>query len=196
VTATVGTGTATTATVKVTVGSLPDITITPSGTPTEGQPVTFTIAVTGTSTESFQSIVVDFGDGTNSGVLSGGNQTVAHTYGRAGTYLVEATGTASSGSSKRATTTVAVADRGIVDVRITKSPDVVTEDDPVTFTATVTGGGTVRSYSWNFGDGQTFNGGSQISHVYRSTGPRTVTVTVSTTDGNSGKGQIQFVVQP
>ena len=197
VTATVGTGTATTATVKVTVGSLPEITITPSGTPTEGQPVTFTIAVTGTAaTESFQSIIVDFGDGTNSGPLSGSGQTVVHTYARPGTYLVEATGTGSSGNSKRATTSIAVADRGIVDVRITKNPDVVTEDDPVTFTAAVTGGGTVRSYNWNFGDGRSFNGSSQVSHTYSNTGPRTVTVTVSTTDGNSGRGQTQFVVQP
>jgi hypothetical protein len=199
VTATVGTGTATTpGTVKVTVATVPEIGITTSTTsPTEGQPVTFAIAVTGTgSTESFQSIVVDFGDGTNSGVLSGGSQSVAHTYARPGTYVVEATGTSPSGNTKRATTTVSVADRGIVDVRITRSPDVVTQDDPVTFTAAVTGGGTVRSYNWNFGDGRTFNGSSQVSHTYSSTGPRTVTVTVSTTDGNTGRGQTQFVVQP
>jgi PKD repeat protein len=197
VTATVGTGTATTpATVKVTVSSLPDITITSSGTPTEGQPVTFTVAVTGTgSTESFQSIVVDFGDGTSSGILSGGNQSVSHTYARPGEYLVTATGSGPSGNTKRATTTVSVADRGIVDVRITRSPDTVTRGNPVTFTAAATGGGTVRSYSWNFGDGQSFNGSSQVSHTYSSTGPRTVTVTVSTTDGNTGRGQTQFVVQ-
>jgi adhesin/invasin len=198
VTATVGIGTATTATVTVTVGSLPEITIAESGTstPTEGQPVTFTITVTGTTaTETFQSIVVDFGDGTTSGPLSGSSQSVVHTYGRQGTYLVEATGTAPSGNSKRATTTIAVADRGIVNVTITKIPDPVHEDEPVTFTATATTTGTVRSYNWNFGDGQTFNGGSQVQHVYADTGPKTVTVTVTTTDGNSGKGQIQFVVQ-
>jgi hypothetical protein len=199
VTATVGTGTATTATVRVTVGSLPDITITPSGTPTEGQPVTFTIAVSGTATtESFQSIVVDFGDGTNSGVLSGGSQTVSHTYTRQGTYLVEATGTSPSGTSKRATTTIAVADRGILNVTISKNPDTaVAKNQPVTFTASTSGDtGTVRSYSWTFGDGQTFNGSSQVTHSYSTSGTKTVTVTVTNTDGNSGKGQTQVVVNP
>jgi adhesin/invasin len=179
VTATVGTGTATTATVRVTVGSLPDITITPSGTPTE-------------------SIVVDFGDGTNSGVLSGGSQSVSHTYARQGTYLVEATGTSPSGTSKRATTTIAVADRGILNVTISKNPDTaVAKNQPVTFTASTSGDtGTVRSYSWTFGDGQTFNGSSQVTHSYSTSGTKTVTVTVTNTDGNSGKGQTQVVVNP
>jgi PKD repeat protein len=197
VTATVGTGTATTGTVKVTVNTTPEIAITTTTTnPTEGQPVTFAVALSGTgTTESFQSIVVDFGDGTTSGQLSGSNQNVVHTYDRSGTYLVEATGIAPSGSTKRATTSVSVADRGIVNVTITKSPDTaVNQKQPVQFTASVTGGGTVRSYVWNFGDGQTFNGSSQVTHSYSTSGTKTVTVTVTTTDGNSGKGQTQVVV--
>ena len=198
VTASAGTGASTTGTVKVTVGSLPEITITSSASPVERQPVIFTITVTSTgATETFQSLVVDFGDGTTSGTLSGSSQSVSHIYGSSGTYRVEVTGTAASGSSRRATTTIVVADRGIVDVTISKSPTTaVNRNEPVTFTATATGGGTVRSYSWNFGDGETFNGSSQVSHAYATSGTKTVTVTVTTTDGNSGRGQTQVVVNP
>ncbi len=197
VTASAGAGTSTPATVKVTVGALPDITITTSGTPTEGQAVTFTIAVTNTAaTEMFQSLVVDFGDGTSSGTLSGSSQSVSHIYGSSGVYTVEATGMAASGSSKRATTSVTVAERGIVNVTIAKSPDTVARNESITFTASATGGGTIRSYNWNFGDGQTFNGSSQVSHTYSTSGTKTVTVNVATTDGNSGRGQTQVVVTP
>ena len=111
---------------------------------------------------------------------------------------VEAIGTAASGNFKRATTTIAVADRPLVDVKITRVPadTAVKKDQVVTFTAAATGGGTPRSYSWNFGDGSaTFTGGSQVSHVYKTIGLKTVTVTVTTTDGNSGRGQTQFVVE-
>jgi len=197
VTASAGSATGTTGTVKVTVASLPEITITTStSTPTEGQPVTFTIGVTGTATtDTFQSLVVDFGDGTSSGALSGGSQSVSHVYGQSGTYLVEVIGTSSSGSSKRATTTIAVAERGLVNVTISKSAETAARNTPIAFTAAVTGG-TPRSYSWNFGDGQTFNGGTQVSHAYSTTGTKTVTVTVSTTDSNSGRGQTQVVITP
>jgi protocatechuate 3,4-dioxygenase beta subunit len=198
VTASASAGTSTPATVKVTVASVPEITITSSSSPTEGQPVIFTIAVAATgSTETFQSLVVEFGDGTTSGTLSGSSQNVSHIYARPGTYTVEVTGTSATGNSRRATTTIVVADRPLVDVRITKDPSGnVQPNQVVTFTASATGGGTPRSYSWNFGDGRTFNGGSQVSHSYSTPGTKTVTVTVTTTDGNTGRGQTQVVVEP
>ena len=176
--------------------ALPDITITASTSPTEGQPVTFTIAVTpGSATETFQSLVVDFGDGTTSGTLSGSNQNVSHIYASSGVYTVSVTGTTASGNSKRATTSVSVAERAVVNVTITPSTSTIPRNQIVTFTAAATGA-TVRSYSWNFGDGQTFNGSSQVSHTYSTTGTKTVTVNVTTTDGNSGRGQTQIQVTP
>jgi PKD repeat protein len=204
VTASAGTGTAiTTGTVKVTVSSLPDITITASTSPIEGQAVTFTIAVTSTTaTETFQSLVVDFGDGTTSGPLSGSSQNVSHVYRSSGTYTVEVTGTAASGNSKRATTSVAVAERAIVNVTIIKNPEVeVATKQIITFSALVTPADKVRSYSWNFGDGSPIlNGSSEVSHTYSASsagflsGTYTVTVNVTTTDGNSGRGQTQVKV--
>jgi hypothetical protein len=192
------TGVPVTFSTDVGVSSQPDLSITSSTTtPIEGQPVNFTVTVTqGSATETFQSLVVDFGDGTNSGMLGGTTQNVSHVYRSAGTYTVAATGTTPSGNSKRATTVISVADREVVNVTITKNPDTaVARNEVVTFTASATGG-TVRSYSWNFGDGQTFNGSNQVSHSYSTSGNKTVTVTVSTTDGNTGRGQTQVVVNP
>ncbi|HKY21520.1 MAG TPA: PKD domain-containing protein [Vicinamibacterales bacterium] len=196
VTATAGSATA--ATTKVVVSTLPDITLSASpAAPVEGQPVTFTVTVTGgTSTEAFQSVALDFGDGTSTGALSAGNQSVSHVYNFSGTFTVVATGTAASGKSKLATAVITVTERGLVNVTISKNPSsAVDKNEVVTFTATATGG-TPRSYSWTFGDGQSFNGSSQVSHSYSTSGTKTVTVTVSTTDGNSGKGQTQVVVNP
>lgn len=185
--------------VKVTVSSSPDLTIATTTTnPTEDQAVTFTVTVgsAGTTSESFQSLVVDFGDGTNSGVLSGSSQTVSHVYRSSGTFTVAATATTDSGATKRATTVVSVTPRGIIDVTITRSPsDTINVNEVVTFTASTTATD-VRIYSWNFGDGRTFTGGSQVSHTYSSTGRKTVTVTATTTDGNRGVGRTEFVVEP
>jgi PKD repeat protein len=195
-----GTGAAgVTGEVKVTVTSSPDLTITTTTTnPTEDQVVTFTVTVgsAGTTSESFQSLIVDFDDGTNSGVLSGSSQTVSHVYRSSGTFTVVATATTPSGTTKRATTVVSVTPRGIIDVTITRSPsDTINVNEVVTFTAS-TAATDVRTYSWNFGDGRTFTGGSQVSHTYSSTGRKTVTVTATATDGNRGVGRIEFVVEP
>jgi PKD repeat protein len=199
VTASAGAGTATPGTVTVAVGLLPEITVTSSATPIEGQPVTFTIEVTSTAaTETFESMVVDFGDGTTSGPLSGSSQSISHIYDSSGTYTVTVTGTTTSGSTKRATMSVAVAERAIVNVTIARTPttDTVARNQPITFTATATGG-TPRSYVWNFGDGSSFNGSSQVSHAYNTNGTKTVTATVTTTDGNRGVGQTQVrIVNP
>jgi PKD repeat protein len=198
--ATAGTGAAAASgEVKVTVSSTPDLTITTTTpNPTEDQPAIFTVTVSGTgaSSESFQSLVVDFGDGTSSGVLSGTTQSVSHVYRSAGTFTVAATATTGSGNTKRATTVVTVTPRGIIDVTISRLPsDTINVNEVVTFTASTTESD-VRSYAWNFGDGRTFTGGSQVSHTYSAPGRRTVTVTVTTTDGNRGTGRIEFVVEP
>jgi len=205
VTATTGT-TAGTGTVAVTVGTLPDITIaqTSGSTPVQGQPVTFTITVTpGSATDLFQTIVVNFGDGTSSPPLGGASTTVSHTYNSANTYTVTATGTTAGGDTKSNSTIITITPRGVVNVTIAKDPNTATvnKNTPITFTATVTPSTGIQSYSWDYGDGNGCNGcSSQVSHAYAnatgSTATFTVTVTVKTTDGNSGTGQTQVVINP
>jgi adhesin/invasin len=200
VTATVagGDSAAPSGTVKVTVAALPEITIAVSATPTEGAPVTFTITVTETAaTERFQSLVIDFGDGTSSDGLSGGTQTVAHVYQSSGTYTVAVTGTSASGATKRATTVVSVADVFPVSVAITRVPAdaAVNMNVPVTFTAAATGA-TPTTCSWTFGDGSSFKGGCTVTHAYSTSGTKTVNVTLATTTGATGKGQMQLFINP
>lgn len=192
-----GSGGAPSGTAKVTVGALPEIAMTVGGTLVEGATVTFAITVTETAaTERFQSLSIDFGDGDTSGPLSGGTQGAAHVYSSPGAYTVTVTGTSASGATKRATAIVVITERPIVNVVIAKSPDAaVDKNQPVTFTASVTGG-TPTAYSWTFGDGSTFKGSSQVTHAYTTSGTKTVNVTVTTTEGTTGKGQTQLVVNP
>ncbi len=184
-------------TAKVTVGAVPELGMTVGGSQVEGGTVTFAITVTATAaTEGFESLVIDFGDGTTSGTLSGTAQTVAHVYESDGAYTVVATGTSAGGATKRATAVVVIAERPLVDVVIAKAPTTaVAKNEPVVFTATVTGG-TPTSYSWTFGDGSSFKGSSQVTHAYSTSGTKTVNVTVTTTEGTTGKGQTQVVVNP
>jgi len=185
-------------TAKVTVGALPEIAIAVSATPVEGAPVTFTITVTETTaTERFQSLVVDFGDGATSDTLSGGTQSVAHIYGSSGTFTVVVTGTSASGATKRVTTVVSVAEVLPVSVVITRLPadPTINMNIPVTFSAAAVGA-TPTTCSWTFGDGSSFKGGCTVTHAYSTAGTRTVNVTLATTTGATGKGQMQVVINP
>ncbi len=54
--------------------------------------------------------------------------------------------------------------------------------------------GTVESYSWDFGDGNTGDG-AQVTHVYASTGSFNVTLTVTDDDGDTGVDTLVVNVQ-
>jgi PKD repeat protein len=196
-------GTAKPATVTVRVSTTPDLTIASSTTtPIQRQPVTFTVTVTGsaTTTDPFQSIVVDFGDGSTSGPLSGTTQSVSHVYDSAGTYTVTATGTTAGGTTKRATTVITVAPRAPLNFTMSATPNPTQVGTPTNFSVVFQGTTVppnISRYEWSFGDGSTATTtGQQTNHVYTSAGTRTARVTVRTTDGNSGSGQTQIVVAP
>jgi hypothetical protein len=208
VTATVGptgTGAVTPGTVKVTVTALPDITIAAAtgSTLVQGQPVSFTITVTpGASSDVFQSIVVNFGDGSTSGTLGGGTTSVSHTYNSPGTYTVSATGTGVSGDSKPTSTIIVVGPATPIGVNLSSTPPSGTPGAGntviFTFLATVTPSTTpVQSYAWNFGTGanppSATTTGNQASASYVSTGgriPVTVTVVVTPTSGPNGNASV------
>ena len=197
VTATVGSATA--ATVRVTVGSQPELVIASStATPVEDVAVSFTITVTqGTATDIYQSLVVDFGDGTSSGTLSGTTQNVSHVYDSAGTFTVAATGTTALGVTKRATTIITIAPATPLNFTVAAAPNPVAVGSPTTVTATFEGTAptNVSRYEWSFGDGSTTTtSGRSVNHVYSTTGTKNARVTVRTNDGKSGTGSTQIVV--
>src|SRR5439155_1421695 len=60
-----------------------------------------------------------------------------------------------------------------------------TVGSPVTFTATVTGGTSPYTFSWDFGDGSLSGTGNPVTHTYDSSGAKTVTLGVTDASGGS-----------
>jgi PKD repeat protein len=53
----------------------------------------------------------------------------------------------------------------------------------------------VESFTWDFGDDTTATtSGNTTTHVYRTNGPKTATVTVKTTDGRTATARAEFIV--
>src|SRR6185437_9302967 len=67
------------------------------------------------------------------------------------------------------------------------APQVVAPGDQASFDASASSDslGTITDYSWDFGDGQTFDAGSTptATHTYPSRGPYTVTLTITNSFG-------------
>lgn len=209
VTASAGGKTSTAAT--VTVLGTPLVTLTCAGTGTAGpscsqgtdQPVTFT-AARGSTTTQISSATLSFGDGTSValGTLSS-SATVTKTYSTAGNRTATVTATDVNGQVTSASVAVAIAARTPLSVTITTgTPTTVPiAGSTWTFTAVVkpdADATTIVSYSWTFGDGSTSTtSGNVTSHVYAgsaSNGPKSISVTVTTSDGRTAVGQTQILV--
>jgi hypothetical protein len=215
VTATAGTKTSTAVTVDVRTGPGVSVTCTPAtGTGTNCAAVqasssnnTATVVFTvskGTGTSNLRDVTINFGDGTTQslGTLAGGSATVSHTYsGPSGsspvTYIatVRATDVNGEVSSPSINVTVTPQSRLTVDLTAdTSAAAVPNVGKTATFTATVTGGDP-QSFAWDFGDGDTATTPSnKTTHVYRANGQKTATVTVTTTDGRTATGRVEFIV--
>lgn len=181
------------------VSAPPTVTITVSPTPpTVDQPATLTIAVTAGGS-AVREVTVDFGDGTSQslGALTG-SLTVSHVYRRDGTFTVTVTVTDVAGIATSVSTAVHVVAPTPIGVTITADSMTPAANTPVRFTATVTPSTTsIDRYRWNWGDGtpETITSGNQTSHVFTSTGTKTVRVTVFAVDGRTAQGVIEIRVQ-
>lgn len=161
--------------------------------------VIFTITKPTTSS-SLRDVTLNFGDGTSQsvGTLSGGTATVSHTYnGPSGTspaaYTAVARAIDVNGEATTASANVNVTARAPVTVLLAAAP---TAGRNVNFTATVTGG-TAQIYAWDFDADGTIDATTNVNttnHVYGGTGAMTATVTVTTTDGRTGTGRVEFTV--
>lgn len=205
VTATTGT-TAGTGTVVVSVGTLPAIsfgTVSPAN-PTAGQVVTIPLTITiTTGNDTFQDVIVNWGDGTISDLGAINSSTsVSHPYASSGIFTVTATGTGSAGDHTQSTTQVSVSPRSAIGISMTAAPNPTTRNTLVTFTVTYDGTAptNVSGYDWTFGDGNsTRTSGKTTSYAYPTVSPAggfPASVTVNTTDGNSGSAQTRVVVNP
>src|SRR5438094_317109 len=120
-----------------------------------------------------------FGDG---GSASG--SVVSHAYTTPGTYCVMLTVTDSRGRRASDTALVSVAKRSLV---ANAGPDqTASVGSAVSFSGSGSDlGGTVVSYSWDFGDGTSATGAT-VSHIYTAPGSYTATLTVMDDRGARG----------
>jgi hypothetical protein len=210
-----GTTTTTTpnqATVKVSLTSAPTLSITvPTTLPSAGLPSVYTFKVTPasssgtgtgggtggttTSTIAIKELFVTWGDGLtdNLGAVSG-EQTVVHTYARAGSYPITGTVTDVAGGTARVSTSVTVIPVPAPTISITYSPvpAKVNGQTIISVQITIAPGLSVLNATINFGDGTSagLGGGTSASqpHVYTVTGTYTVTVTVTDSSGQTTSG--------
>ena len=189
-----------TADVSITLNPRTGVTIAGPTTPVSaGQPATFTVGVGATA--NIRDVTVNFGDGRQQslGAISG-STTIQHTYAEADTYAVRATAIEASGFTEQVATSITVLPGQPPSVIITASPVSPRVNEPVIFTATVSGAtSTVRRYIWDFGDATAVpptaeTSGNRASTTYRTTGLRVITVRVEQTSGPSGDGQTTVFV--
>ena len=119
----------------------------------------------------------DFGDG-----ATGDGARASHTYEKPGHYrvsLVVNDGKNTSCSAAAASATAMIGDRPSVSL---KGPESLCLGRSASFDAQATG---VSKLHWDFGDGSTWDGGSNASHAYAKPGTYTVTVTADNGEGLS-----------
>jgi PKD repeat protein len=120
----------------------------------------------------------DFGDG-----QTGEGARVTHAYDKAGNYRARLTvndGKNTECSVGSGAVAVSVADRASVSVKGTESACL---GRTTSFEANGTGGS--LKYKWDFGDGETWEGGGHASHKYAKAGSYTVTVTADNGQGTA-----------
>ena len=194
-TATDSFGDATSAAASIAVGqpARPTVTIQASASPTAGGTTTFTIGATPPTGQVITSVSVDFGDGSQV-TLNGNTTSVQHVYAVGGTYTATAIATDSSGNSGSASTVIVVASGtggggttpAAPTASFTVSPSSQTGNVGTIFTfnaSASTPASNISEYRWNFGDGSPELTTVQTSHSYTTTGPKTVTLTVTDNQG-------------
>ena len=152
---------------------------------------TVTVVFTVSSTAPVTVVSVDWGDGTTNS-LSGSATSDTHSYSSTGTaksqtFTITVTATNSAGPGSGSTTET-VNDRPPV-ASFTFTPINPSGGQAVNFDATASTDpdGTITSYAWDFGDGTSGTGATQI-HIYNpaSTMSFTVMLTVTDNSGNTG----------
>jgi PKD domain-containing protein len=142
-----------------------------------------------------RSVSVDFGDGTVTplGAITGTSIALHHVYQAGGTYTVTLTAIDSNGGVGPAVTTVFVQTATPLTVLLSASATPAGANTTESFTATVIGLGNavVVNYHWVFGgtNGTADTSSNQQTRSYvAGSGPITVTVTVTTSNGGSATG--------
>lgn len=145
-----------------------------------GLDATFSSSGSTDSDGSIAAFVWDFGDGRTDTAPS-----PSHTYAEAGSYTVTLTVTDDDGAIAKTTLDVVVAAPVNAAPTADFTPTVSDLSVSVTGAASTDADGTIASYSWAFGDGETATGVT-ASHEYKNAGEYTITLTVIDDDGATG----------
>lgn len=125
----------------------------------------------------------DLGDGTtDSGV------TVTHRYGSSGSYTVYLRVTDNSGNTDSVTQTITVIENQSPTASFVYSPTNPEVGDQVHFNASdsTDPDGTIETYQWDFGDGDSVSGPeNKVDHIYSDAGTYTVVLVVTDDSGNT-----------
>lgn len=146
------------------------------GTPNDNEPVVFDASESTSSTGTIVQWLWNFGDGS-----TGSGERVTHTFKSAGTRSVTLTVIDSIGASNSTTKTVTVGQGTLPTATILTSPSAPTVNQPVNFNGSSSRPGpgrTIRSYEWDFGDGDT-GSGPTVQHAYSAAGTYSVLLTVT-----------------
>ena len=133
----------------------------------------------------------DFGDGSSISVTN----PATHPYNIGGVFTVTCKVKYSDGSSEILTKTNYITVSAGPTVSFTANKKVICPGDVINFTSNVTpGGNAVKSYFWDFGDGNTSNTANP-SHAYTSSGTRSVSLKATDTIGCPNKADsINYVL--
>ncbi len=123
----------------------------------------------------------DFGDGN-----TGSGATPSHSYAAAGTYNVSLVVTDNDGNTDSATSTATISDPPQPPVADANGPYSALVDESITFDGTGSSDpdGTIVSYAWDFGDGNTGTGATP-THAYAVAAVYNVSLVVTDNDGNT-----------
>lgn len=130
----------------------------------------------------------DFGDGGRSSAIN-----PLHAYAANGTYTVSLTvRTASAQETVTQTAFITVA-TGAPNIDFTADRTVIPVDEVVFFTdLSVSPSAPISAYFWDFGDGGTSTV-QNPNHQFRTAGPKTVTLTVTTSQGEFSRSKVNFI---
>jgi hypothetical protein len=169
----------------------------PTATPTAGTDTAFTgsVAPAANSGAVIVNVVMDYGDGTTQplGAITGTSIALHHVYVASGTFTATLTATDSNGGVGKSATSVFVQAATPLAVSLSSSQVANGINTTVSFTATVVGLGNavVVNYHWVFGgsNGTADTTTNQQSRIYTAgSGPFTVSVTITTSDGRTATG--------